>query len=92
MQTRTKVVLTVAVSASIATAGCSVKSQEPFKDAPRGQTNTAPADVVTMPDGFSNLASKCDGPTRIYVIFHGDGTYGSGFGVPNDPRCTGKAG
>lgn len=40
-----------------------------------------------MPDGFSNWASKCDGPNRVYTIYHGDQKYGSIAVVPNDPRC-----
>jgi hypothetical protein len=42
-----------------------------------------------MPDGFSNVAHKCDGPDMVYVIFHNDGAYGSVAIAPNDPRCTG---
>ena len=56
--------------------GCS-KTLEPFQDAPRAATNTSPADVITMPDGFSNIAAKCDGPNRVYVVFHGDSAYGT---------------
>ncbi len=63
------------------------KFSEPYKDARRGSTNDKPADVITMPDGFSNAASKCDGPNRIYVVYKGDERYGSIAVVPNDPRC-----
>lgn len=71
-------------------AGCGDKLTEPFQDAPRAATvNDSPAQVVTMPDGFSNVASKCDGPNRIYVIFHLDSAYGALSVVPNDPRCKG---
>lgn len=63
------------------------KVNEPYRDAPRGASNTAPADTITFPDGFSNVASKCDGPNRVYVIFKADFTYGSVAVVPNDPRC-----
>ena len=83
-----------AVAAAIATAtlalatGCS-KYTEPFKDAPRsGNDNGAPADLIRMPDGFSNAASKCDGPNRVYVAYHGDSGYAAIAVVPNDPRCT----
>jgi hypothetical protein len=65
------------------------KAQEPFKDAPRGQTNDDPADVIEMPDGFSNLAAKCDGTNRVYVAFHGDSKYGAVAVSPNDPACGG---
>ena len=62
---------------------------EQFKDAPRTKVvNDSPADIIEMPDGFSNLASKCDGPNRVYVVFHHSGAYGSVSVVPNDPRCT----
>jgi hypothetical protein len=68
--------------------GCSNKAMEPYKDAPRGANNSAPADTITFPDGFSNVSSKCDGPNRVYVVFKGDNTYGSVAVAPNDPRCT----
>jgi hypothetical protein len=66
---------------------CSDKQQEPFRDAPRGETNDEPADVFTMPDGFSNGASKCDHGNRVYVVFHGNSSYGSIDVVPQDPTC-----
>jgi hypothetical protein len=69
--------------------GCS-KATEPFRDAPRsGTVNNKPADVVEMPDGFSNVATKCDHGNRIYVAFHGDKAYASIAVVPNDPSCAG---
>jgi hypothetical protein len=71
----------------LALSGCMGKATEPFKDAPEGNRNTGPADTLTMPDGFSNVASKCDGPNRVYVLFKGDKPYGSIAVVPNDPRC-----
>jgi hypothetical protein len=72
----------------LALAGCSSKYTEPFKDAPRTQeSNNDPAQVIRMPDGFSNLSSKCDGPNRVYVIYHGDNAYGSIAVAANDPRC-----
>jgi hypothetical protein len=69
-------------------ASCGQKAQEPFQDAERGQTNDSPADTITFPDGFSNVASKCDGPNRVYVLFKSDAAYGSVSVVPNDPRCS----
>jgi uncharacterized lipoprotein len=77
----------------LALAGCDAadKASEPFKDAPRSNTtNNQAADIVTMPDGFNNLASKCDGPNRVYTTYHGDSPYGAVAVVPNDPRCTGR--
>lgn len=80
--------LTIAVT-TVALSGCTGKVSEPFKDAPRGATNSGPADTITMPDGFSNVAAKCDGTNRVYVVFHGDNPYGDIAVVANDPRCKG---
>lgn len=68
-------------------AGCSDKGLERFRDAPRGDVNDSPAEVITFPDGFSNVATKCSGSTRVFVIFHGDSPYGSVAAVPNDETC-----
>ncbi len=70
----------------LALGGCA-KAQEYGQDADRGSRNTAPADIINFPDGFNNVATKCDGPSRVYVLFHGDSRYGSVAVVPNDPRC-----
>ena len=81
-------VLGLLAAVCLVAAGCS-KFREPFKDAPRsGNDNGAPADLIRMPDGFSNVASKCDGPNRVYVAYHGDSPYASIYVVPNDARCT----
>ncbi|WP_406168961.1 hypothetical protein [Streptomyces sp. NBC_00996] len=79
----------VAAAVALVATGCSSKYAEPFKDAPRsGHDNGQPADLIRMPDGFSNAATKCDGPNRVYVLYHGDNAYGSIAVVPDDPRCT----
>ena len=70
-------------------AGCA-KVAEPFKDAERGATTNAPADTITMPDGFSIAATKCDHGNRVYVLYHADAAYGSIAVVPNDPSCAGS--
>lgn len=91
MITRKRAVLATAGLAATAAltlgaASCD-KVTEPFKDAPRtGVVNTGPATVIEMPDGFNNLATKCDHGNRIYVSYHGDGSYGFGFAV-RDPSC-----
>ena len=66
------------------------KSTEVFKDAPRGEINGDPADILRMPDGFSNVAAKCDGSTRVYVLYKGDNPYGGISSVANHPACVGK--
>jgi hypothetical protein len=73
------------VLAAGALSGC--KATEPFNDAPVASHNKAPAEVLNMPDGFSNVATKCDHGNRVYVVFHGDNAYGSVAVVANDPTC-----
>jgi hypothetical protein len=63
---------------------------EPYQDAPVGEVDEESADLVRMPDGFSNVAAKCDGTTRVYVVFHNDANYGSVAVAPNHPKCGGK--
>jgi len=71
-------------------AGCGAKFTEPFKDAPRSNVdNGTPADLIRMPDGFSNAATKCDHGNRLYSVYHGDSAYGAISVVPNDPTCAG---
>lgn len=65
------------------------KATEPFRDAPRADTNNRPADVITMPDGFSNVAAKCDGTTRVYVAFKGDSNRAAVAVSPGHPDCGG---
>ena len=60
---------------------------EPFNDAEVGNRNDAAADVISMPDGFSNVASKCDHGNRVYTIYHATQAYGSVAVVPQDPTC-----
>ena len=87
------VVLALAIAVTATTIGissCSSKSREPFRDAPgSGVVNSTGADSITMPDGFSNLATKCDHGNRIYVAFHGDKNYAAIAIVPQDPTCKG---
>lgn len=48
----------------------------------------SPAQIIAMPDGFSNVASKCDPyRNRIYTMYHGGDASGSIFVVPQDPTC-----
>jgi hypothetical protein len=87
--TKKKVVLLV-FAAALFGGACNTglnKITERFRDAPRGQINNGPADIVTMPDGFSNVSSKCDGPNRVYVVFHSNSPYGAIAVAANDPRC-----
>lgn len=73
--------------AVLALSGCS-KAVEPFRDAPLRGHDDGPARGINMPDGFSNVAAKCDGPNMVYVAFKGDANRAAISVVPNDPRCT----
>lgn len=79
--------LAAAVAAVAVLAGCGDKATEPFRDAARGDTNDAPADVIQMPDGFSNAATKCDHGNRLYVAYKGDANRAAIAVVPGDPTC-----
>lgn len=80
------VVAVVALSASLT--ACGDKATEPFKDAPRsGTTNHEAADIIQMPDGFSNMATKCDHGNRVYVVYKGDENRAALAVVPQDPTC-----
>ena len=80
-------VLALTLGLAFTLAGCG-KIREPYKDAPvTNVLNDQPADKITMPDGFSNLTTKCDHGNRIYVAFHGDGAYAAIAVVPQDPTC-----
>lgn len=74
----------------VGAAACSQKGREQFRDAPRGETNSGAADFITFPDGFSNVAAKCDGPNRVYVAFKGDANRAALAVAANDPRCAGR--
>jgi hypothetical protein len=78
----------VALGGTLLLTGCGSKFEEPYKDAPRsGTDNGKSADLVRMPDGFSNLATKCDHSNRLYVVYHGDSAYGTVAVVADDPTC-----
>ena len=49
--------------------------------------NAPDGSVVNFPDGFTNVAVKCDGPNRVYSAYHGDGKYAAVTVVADDPRC-----
>lgn len=85
-----RALIALSLVAALALSGCD-KMSEPFKDAPRGDTNSGPADTITFPDGFSNASTKCDHGNRVYVVFHHDAAYGSIAVVPQDPTCASTA-
>lgn len=87
MGLKVKLGLVAALLALVGAAGCS-KFTEPFNDAPVRSKDDSPADVYSMPDGFSNFSSKCDeNRNRVYVVYHGDSPYGAIAVVGQDPTC-----
>ncbi|MFI5814909.1 hypothetical protein ACIA7S_28620 [Streptomyces sp. NPDC051643] len=88
MKVRRLAAAAAAVAALLALSTGCAKFVEPYKDAPRsGHDNGAPADLVRMPDGFSNVATKCDHGNRLYTAYHGDKGYASIAVVRDDPTC-----
>jgi len=76
-----------AVVLALTLSSCGGKATEPFKDAPVSGHNDTPATIVNMPDGFNNVARKCDGPNMVYTPYHNNAPYGAVAVAPNDPRC-----
>jgi hypothetical protein len=75
------------VLGGVATTGCLNKTTEPWNDAPISRKDDSAAVVYSMPDGFGNVASKCDGyGHRIFTLYHADSSYG-GVSVVDDPAC-----
>lgn len=70
--------------------GCDLgenKYSEPWNDAPRGRMWEGSAEIIVMPDGFGNAATKCGpGQMRYTTLYHFDGPYGS-VSVVHDPTC-----
>lgn len=87
MSKRSKLFAVAVALVALGATGC--KATEPFRDARVANRNDGPADVMTFPDGFSNVAGKCDGPNRVYVAFKGDNNRAAVAVVANDPRCVG---
>jgi hypothetical protein len=57
---------------AIPVAGCSGYNNARGKgDAPVGTSDDSPAQILNMPDGFGNVAMKCDGHGhRVFVPTH----------------------
>lgn len=74
------------IVAGFVLAGCQSGNDAPVVSGNEKGDQT-PAEIIAMPDGFSNVATKCDAyGNRIYTIFHG-GNYGSVAIVPQDKSC-----
>lgn len=67
--------------------GCARITEE-WNDAPIERKDDGPAVVYSMPDGFANVATKCDGfGHRIYVTRGAAEGGGKAVAVIADPAC-----
>jgi hypothetical protein len=63
---------------------------EEWNDAPVERKDDGPAIIYSFPDGFANVAGKCDGfGHRIYSTRGADSGGGKAVAVINDPTCGG---
>jgi len=67
MTSRNRRWLIGAALALVVLGGAASCDEKGLGDAPIGNQDEAPRDVIVMPDTFANLAVVCDGPARIYV-------------------------
>lgn len=76
--------LTAAAIMALAACGNSTHQSSDY-----GNVNHAPANVVQFPDGFRNIAYKCDGPNMVYSVSsaNSDSLSGGVAIAANDPRC-----
>lgn len=89
---RTATIAAGAVLLAIALTGCGKpsswfdKATEPYQDAKIGTKDKTAAKVIEMPDGFSNLATKCVGGVRYTVSYKGDANR-TAIATVLDPAC-----
>jgi hypothetical protein len=86
----TTIVAALAVTAALS--GCGVNEYKEDRgrgDAPVStENNDDPANIVSMPNNFANVAYKCVGPDMVYVTSRPSDSAGHGiFVVPNHPDC-----
>lgn len=85
-----KKVLLVSTMALLFLGGCSVKNQIDTSrgrgDAPVGNVDNTPKDVIQFPDRFSNVSEACDGHGhRVFVTTKSDNS--RMMQVIADPSC-----
>lgn len=69
-----------------ALAACGDDDERGTGDAPARRGDDSPAEVLNFPDGFSNVAHKCDGHGhRVYVTTQN--ANGKQMAVVADPAC-----
>lgn len=60
---------------------------EEYNDSPVSGNDDSPAFRIAFPDGYSNVARKCDGSNMVYSSRNSKGV--SVDVVKDDPRCGG---
>jgi hypothetical protein len=85
---RTAALILAALAAATLTTGCASMT-EPWNDAPVKVKDDSPAEIYSMPDGFANVAAKCDRHgNRISSTRGADTGGGKAVAViPQDPDC-----
>lgn len=88
-----KILAAVILLVSLTACGSEWGNDAPVSTRESGNAaDTIPAEIYNMPDGFSNVATKCDKyGNRMYTIYHGANLNSSPYGavevIPNDPSC-----
>lgn len=81
-----KTILATTLVVAITSLGCSGYNNERGRgDAPVGERDDTPAQVINFPDLFMNVAMKCLGGNGIYTHTR----EGAPVVVANDPECAG---
>ncbi|MGW1673269.1 hypothetical protein [Streptomyces sp. NPDC002324] len=74
-----------AAIAALSLSACSAVTEQ-WNDAPVQYKDDGPAVIHSMPDGFANFASKCDGfGHRVFTTRGGES--GKSVAVMADPKC-----
>ncbi|MGW9067853.1 hypothetical protein ACWGQT_00175 [Streptomyces yangpuensis] len=83
------IALTTAALLGMAALTSCASLTEPWNDAPIEKKYDDPAIVYSMPDGFANVATKCDHHgNRIYTTRGAESGGGKAVAVvPQDPSC-----
>jgi hypothetical protein len=80
---RTIAVALVAAAWAGALGGACANSRPGTADAPHDAGDRSPAHIIDMPNGYMNLAFKCNGADGIYAHRRD----ASPVVIPNDPNC-----
>lgn len=81
-----KATLIAALAATALLLSACEEAKEEYRDAPVSGHDDSPVEIYNFPDGFSNVASKCDKHgNRIYTTMNSNGRAVAV--SPQDPSC-----